>query len=69
MSKPLSDDEVAKLRSLVPLADQIKQEAEYRAAQRLVLQTWRQGLIFFSSMIAAIYVFRDQIINFFGGKS
>lgn len=68
MTKELTDEEVEKLRSLVPVADQIKKEAEYRAAQRLVLATWRQGLIFVSGFIAAAYLFREQLSNLLGGK-
>jgi len=68
MMTQLSDEEIEKLRSLVPLAEQIKEEAEYRIAQRLVLKTWRKGIIFISTFIAGVYVLREQIAAFFGGK-
>lgn len=63
-----TDAEVEELKSLLPYVEQMKEEAEYRAARRLVLQTWRQSIIALSSLIAAIYVFRDHIARFLTGE-
>lgn len=66
MSTPLTDEEIAQLRILLPLAEEVKAQAEYRMAQRLVFKAWRQGVLAISGFIAAIYLVRDQIIKFLG---
>ena len=74
MSEHLSDAEIAAFRELLihrdgltviaelrPHIDQLKAEAEYRAARRLVLQTWRRGVIFLGGFIAALIVLKDYL--------
>ena len=62
----LTDEEVEALKKLIPVADQLAEEANYRAAQRLVLKTWRQAVILLSGLIAAVFILRDQLIRFLG---
>mgnify|MGYP006893274838 CR=1 FL=1 len=64
----LTDADIIALKTLVPLANQIKQEAEYRAAQRLVLKTWRSSVIFLAGFIAAVFLLRNQIATLLGIK-
>ena len=62
----LSDDEIEKIRLLLPLAEEVKAQAEYRMAQRLVFKAWRQTIIAISGFIAAAYLLRDQIMKLLG---
>ena len=57
----LTDEEIAQLKELLPFAEQLKREAKYRAARRLVLETWRGSIIFYSGLIASVVVFNDQL--------
>lgn len=74
MDQRLSEDEIAAFRALIayddglrvitelaPHIDQLIAEAEYRAARRLVLQTWRRAVIFLGGMIAALIVAKDYL--------
>ena len=74
MDERLSEGEIAAFRALIahddglrvitelsPHIDQLIAEAEYRAARRLVLQTWRRGVIFLGGMIAAAIVAKDYL--------
>lgn len=74
MSDQLTSAEIAAFRELMgskealltiselrPHIDQLKEEAEYRAARRLVLQTWRRGVIFLGGFIAAAIVLKDYL--------
>ena len=65
-TRPLSDDEIDKIRLLIPLADEVKTQAEYRIAQRLVFKAWRQTVIALSGFIAAAYLLREQIVKLLG---
>jgi hypothetical protein len=62
----LTDEEVAALKKLIPIADQLAEEANYKAAQRLVLRTWRQTIILLSGFIAAVFILRDQLVKLLG---
>jgi hypothetical protein len=62
----LTDEEVEALKKLIPVADQLAEEANYRAAQRLVLKTWRQTIILLSGLIAAAFILRDQLARLLG---
>jgi hypothetical protein len=68
MADKLTDDELEQLRLLLPIAEQIKAEAEYRAAQRLVFETWRKGIIYVAAAGAALFALRDQIAAALGVK-
>lgn len=58
---PLTEEEITKLRSLLPLVDTIKEEAEYTAARRIVLKTWKQAIISIAALIGAVLLLRDQL--------
>lgn len=60
----LSNEELDELRKLLPIASQLREEADYRAAQRLVLQTWRKGVIFIGGFVAGVYLLREQAGKF-----
>lgn len=60
----LTPEELEELRKLLPVAHQLREEADYRAAQRLVLQTWRKGVIFIGGFIAGVYLLREQAGKF-----
>lgn len=62
----LSDEEVEALRKLVPLADQIHKEAEYKAARRLVIQTWRTSIVLLAGLVAAVVLIKDQLLKMLG---
>ena len=57
----LTDEEIEKLRSLIPVADVLREEAEYQAAWRLVVHTWKRVVIGIGAAVAFVIVTRDQI--------
>lgn len=61
MADPLTDEEIDKFRKMIPVLDTVIEEAEYRAARRLVLQTWRKGVIFLGGLIAGLIVLKDYL--------
>lgn len=66
MAEQLTDDEIKALRALVPLADEVKQHAEYRLAKRLVFKTYRQIILTLAGTISAVYLLRDHIRTILG---
>lgn len=58
---PFTDDEIAKLRDLLEVAEVVKKEAEYKAAVKLVLGTWKTAVVWIGGFIAAVMLLRDQI--------
>lgn len=62
--QPLTPDEIEKLRSLLPLVEIIKAEAEYTAARRIVLRTWKQAVISIAAVIGALLLLREQVKAF-----
>jgi len=65
-TKGLSDEEIEAIRRLLPIADEVRAQAEYRMAQRLVFKAWRQTILAISGFIAAVYVLREQIVKLLG---
>lgn len=59
--EPLSPDEIEKLRTLLPLVDTIRDEAEYTAARRIVLRTWKQAVVGLAALIGALLILREQL--------
>lgn len=59
--QPLTPEEIAKLRTLLPFADTIKAEAEYTAARRIVIRTWKQAVVSIAALIGALLILRDQV--------
>ena len=62
----LTDEEIEAIRRLLPMAEEVRAQAEYRLAQRLVFKAWRQTVIAISGFIAAAYLLRDQLLKFLG---
>lgn len=62
----LTDEEIEAIRKLLPMAEEVRAQAEYRMAQRLVFKTWRQTILAISGLIAAVYILRDQIVKILG---
>ena len=58
MHEPLTEIEIASLREFLIVAEQVKAEAEYRAAVRLVIRTWRGIVISFAGIIGALIILR-----------
>jgi hypothetical protein len=58
---PFTDDEIAQLRELLVVAEVVKKEAEYKAAVKLVLGTWKTAVVWIGGFIAAVMLLRDQI--------
>lgn len=50
----LTPEEIAKLRLLIPVADAVREEAEYNAAVRLLLKRWKGVVIAAAAVVAAI---------------
>lgn len=50
---PLTPEEIAKLRSLLPYADAVREEAEYDAAVRLILRRWKGMVIALAAVVGA----------------
>ena len=65
--QPFTDDEIAKLRDLLEVAEVVKKEAEYKAAVKLVLGTWKTAVVWIGGFIAAILLLRDQIRAIWAG--
>ena len=64
---PFTDDEIAALRELLDVAEVVRKEAEYKAAVRLVLSTWKTAVVWVGGTIAAILLLRDQFRMFWTG--
>lgn len=54
--EPLSDEEIAKLRLLLPYAETVRAEAEYDAAVRLLIRRWKGMIIALAAVVAAVVV-------------
>ena len=64
---PLTPDEIAKLRALLPVAEIVRKEAEYQAAWRLVLTRWKAIVVWIAAFVAAIIVIRDFALKSWQG--
>ena len=62
----LKPEDLEAIKVLVPIAKQVADEAEYRAAQKLVIGKWKQAIMWLGSTIAAILLLRDYILSFLG---
>lgn len=58
---PLTEDEIEQLRDLLKVAEVVKEEAEYKAAVRLVMKTWKRVVIGLAAFIGALLLLRDQM--------
>lgn len=58
---PFTEDEIEQLRDLLKVAEVVKEEAEYKAAVRLVMKTWKRVVIGLAAFIGALLILRDQL--------
>ena len=58
--EPLTDEEIAKLRLLLPYAEVVRAEAEYDAARRLVIRRWKGMVIALAALVGAIMMLWNQ---------
>lgn len=58
---PLTDEEIAKIRALLPFADSVREEAEYDAAKKLVLRRWKAMVIGLATIVAAIVLLWNHL--------
>lgn len=58
---PFTEDEIEQLRDLLKVAEVVKEEAEYKAAVRLVMKTWKRVVIGLAAFIGALLLLRDQV--------
>jgi hypothetical protein len=65
--RPLTPAEIEKLRALLPVAEIVRQEAEYQAAWRLVLGRWKAVVIWIAAVIAAVILIRDFALKTWTG--
>lgn len=59
--EPLTDEEIAKLRTLIPYAEAVREEAEYDAAVRLLLRRWKGMIIALAAVVGALVVLWQHI--------
>lgn len=62
--EPLTPDEIELLRELLPVADDLKREAEYKMAVRLVAKTWRAAILWVAGIIGAVVLVREEWSRF-----
>jgi hypothetical protein len=58
---PLTPEEIAKLRTLIPYAEAVREEAEYDAAVRLLLRRWKGMIIALAAVVGAFVVLWQHI--------
>lgn len=54
--EPLTEEEIAKIRALLPFAEIVRSEAEYDAAKKLVLRRWKGMVIALAALVGAFMV-------------
>lgn len=59
--EPLTPEEIAKLRSLLPYADAVREEAEYDAAVRLLIRRWKGMIIALAAVVGALVVLWNHV--------
>jgi len=62
----LTPEEIATLKTLIPLAKQIEEEAKFSAARRLVLNRYKSGVIWLAAFLGAIILLRSQVSQILG---
>lgn len=61
MQPPLTDEEIMRLRDLLKVAEIVQEEAEYKAAVRLVLRTWKKLIVGLAAVIGAAMLLREYL--------
>lgn len=64
MEKEFTSEEIQQLRELLTVAEIVKEEAEYRAAMKLVLKTWKNIVLGLAGFIAAGVLLREHLSKF-----
>jgi hypothetical protein len=54
--EPLTPEEIAKLRALIPYAEVVREEAEYDLAVKLLIRRWKGMIIALAAVVAAVVV-------------
>ena len=62
----LTKEEIATLKTLIPLAKQIEEEAKFSAGRRLVLNRYKSGVIWLAAFLDALILLRDQVAQILG---
>ncbi len=65
---PLTESEIDELRALIPIAQEIRAQHEFRKSQQIVFGFYRKFVVYLAASIAAIVALRDQIAGFLGVK-
>lgn len=62
----LSEEEINRLRivaELAPFVPQLREEAEFRAAVRLIVRVSRRGVVALAATLGAAILFRDHVLS------
>ena len=62
----LTKEEIATLKTLIPLAKQIEEEAKFSAARRLGLNRYKSGEIWLAAFLGALILLRVQVSQILG---
>jgi hypothetical protein len=61
--EPLTPEEIAKLRALIPVADKVREEAEFSIARQLVLSKGKAFVVWVAAFIGGVIVIYSAIKN------
>ena len=56
----LTKEEIATLKTLIPLAKQNEEEAKFSAARRLVLNRYKSGVIWLAAFLGSLILLRER---------
>lgn len=62
---PLTDDEIAALREIIPHLVEMKAEAQYRAARALLVTSWRQSILVLAALVSATLLLWERLKEVF----
>jgi len=62
-SQPLTPEEIAKLRALIPVAEKLREEAEFNIAWQLVKSRGRSIILGLAAVVAAVLVIWTAVKN------
>ncbi len=60
---PFTTEEIRQLQQRLPLLEEVRTEATYRAARRLVLGTWKAIILTIAGVILALAAIRTAAID------
>jgi hypothetical protein len=64
MENPFTDEEVKKIRALLPYAEVVTAEAEYDAAKKLIIRRWKGIIIGLAAVVGALMILWTQLKHF-----